>query len=184
MTKRTGLLIGFLAVAVASRLLILGGPAWANFSPIPSMALFAGAYFNHRSQSISWTLLAVWFSNLILNNVLYTSYFPSFSWGIDPVHMFAFVLITFMGSYLIHNKLTVLNFLGANLGASVGFFILSNFAVWYGSQISYTKDLSGLMTCYAAGLPFLKNSLASQFIFSGLFFGSFELLKKRIPALN
>ena len=85
MTKRTLVLIGFLALAVASRLFILGGTSWVNFSPIASMALFAGIYFNQKIQAISWTILAVWLSNLLLNNLLYTEYFPSFSFGFETL---------------------------------------------------------------------------------------------------
>jgi hypothetical protein len=40
------------------------------------------------------------------------------------------------------------------------------------------------LNCYAAGIPFLKNTIASQFLFSGLFFGAFEVLKKQVPALR
>ena len=167
MSKRTLTLICILLLAVASRLLILAGPAWANFSPITSMALFAGAYFSSKSQSISWTIL---------------------------IHMSLFVGISLLGTYMLKNKITALNFLASNLAAVIGFFLLSNFAVWLnlpslgtavvGDELVYTKDWNGLMQCYAMGLPFLKNSLVSQFLFSGIFFGGFELLKKQVPALR
>lgn len=184
MTKRTMVLIGFLAVAVASRLFILGGTDWANFSPIASMALFAGIYFNQKFQAISWTILAIWLSNLLLNNLIYTEYYPNFSFGFDAVNMGIFVLITLLGSTLHDQKITALNFIGTNFSSAIGFFLLSNFAVWLASDITYAKSMQGLISCYAAGLPFLKNTLASQFIFSAVFLGSFEYLKNRIPALN
>jgi hypothetical protein len=184
MTKRTLVLIGFLALAVASRLFILGGTNWVNFSPIASMALFAGIYFNQKIQAISWTILAVWLSNLLLNNFLYTEYYPNFSFGFDGVHMGIFALITLLGSRLNQQKITALNFISTNLASGIGFFLLSNFAVWLSSDITYAKSLQGLLACYAAGIPFLKNTLASQFIFSAIFLGSFEYLKNRIPALN
>lgn len=184
MTKRTLVLIGFLALAVASRLFILGGTNWVNFSPIASMALFAGIYFNQKIQAISWTILAVWLSNLLLNNFLYTEYYPSFSFGFEGVHMGIFALITLLGSRLNQQKLTALNFISTNLVSGIGFFLLSNFAVWLSSDITYSKSLQGLLACYAAGIPFLKNTLASQFIFSAIFLGSFEYLKNRITAMN
>ena len=183
MTKRTLVLIGFLALAVASRLFILGGTSWVNFSPIASMALFAGIYFNQKIQAVSWTILAVWLSNLLLNNFLYADYYPSFSFGFDAVHMGIFALITLLGSRLHQQKITALNFISTNLLSGLGFFILSNFAAWLSSDLTYTKSIQGLLACYTAGLPFLKNTLASQFIFSAIFLGSFEYLKNRIPAL-
>jgi hypothetical protein len=184
MTKRTGILIGFLALAIASRFFILAGPAWANFSPMASMALFAGTYFSNRLQAISWTLLALWFSNLLLNNLLYTEFFPSFSFGFDSVHMGIFALISLLGSVNAQKSMNITRFVGSNLTAALGFFMLSNFAVWFASEIAYPKNFQGLLSCYTAGLPFLKNSLLSQFLFSGLFFGAFESLKVRIPALR
>jgi hypothetical protein len=184
MTKRTRVLIGFLILAVASRLLILGGTSWVNFSPIASMALFAGIYFNQKIQAISWTILAIWLSNLLLNNFLYKEFYPSFSFGFDGVHMGIFALITLLGSTLHQQKITATNFIGTNLVSGLGFFLLSNFAVWLSSDLIYSKSFEGLLACYTAGLPFLKNTLASQFIFSAIFFGSFEYLKNRIPALN
>ncbi|RXK50884.1 DUF6580 family putative transport protein [Aquirufa rosea] len=194
MSKRTLTLICILLLAVASRLLILAGPAWANFSPITSMALFAGAYFSSRTAAISWTILSIWLANLVLNNLVYPQYYQGFSFGFAPVHMALFVGISMVGSYMLKNRITVLNFLGSNLMVVIGFFLLSNFTVWLnlpswgtaivGDELVYSKDWNGLMQCYAMGLPFLKNSLISQFLFSGILFGGFELLKKQIPVLR
>jgi hypothetical protein len=88
------------------------------------------------------------------------------------------------GSVFQQKQVNFLNFLGANLGAVVGFFVLSTLAAWFASEVSYPRTFEGLLSCYTAGLPFLKNSLLSQFLFSGLFFGAFESLKTRIPALR
>ncbi len=181
MSKRNSTIIAFILLAIASRLLILAGPGWANFSPMASMALFVGAYLHNRKQAMAWTLLAVWGSNLILNNTLYDSFFPGFSFGFDAVHMGLFALISLLGP---NTTASASRFIGTNLAAAMGFFFVSNFAVWAGSEIAYTKDIAGLMNCYAAGIPFLKNTIASQFLFSGLFFGAFEVLKKQVPALR
>lgn len=98
MTKRTVILIGFLAFAIASRFLVVFNPAWANFSPIASMALFAGAYISNRYQAILWTILPIWMSNMILNNVFYSQYYDGFSWGIDLVQVGLLALIPLIGS--------------------------------------------------------------------------------------
>ncbi|WP_395766783.1 DUF6580 family putative transport protein [Aquirufa sp.] len=190
MTKRTMVLLGFLALAVASRFLILLNPSWANFSPVSSMALFAGAYALNRSQAIIWSIVPIWISNLILNNLVYPQYFDGFSWGIDIIHLSLFALIALMGSR-ISNLST---FMGANVMSVIGFFLLSNFAVWAGDAIGYgfhvgnavvySKDITGLLSCYAAALPFLKNAIISQFFFSAVFFGGFELVKNKVLAVQ
>jgi hypothetical protein len=188
MTKRTMLLIGFLILAVASRFLVLVNPSWANFSPLGSLALFAGTYALSKRQAILWALLPIWISNLILNNLVYPQYFEGFSWGFDLVHLTLFAGIAILGSCI--SNLT--SFVGSNLAAVLGFFILSNLAVWAGDVIGYgftagnavvySKDLAGLMSCYAAALPFLKNAILSQFFFSTVFFGAFEIVKRKALA--
>jgi len=188
MTKRTIVLLGFLFLAVGSRFLVLMNPSWANFSPVSSMALFAGAYALNKKQAILWSILPIWISNLLLNNLVYPQYFEGFSWGFDFIHLALFSGIALLGSRISN----ITSFVGANLAAVLGFFILSNFAVWAGDAIGYgfkagnaviyAKDFSGLMTCYAAALPFLKNALVSQFFFSAVLFGGFELVKNKVLA--
>ncbi len=190
MSKRTLILIGFLILAVASRFLVLLNPSWANFSPLGSMALFAGAYALNKRQSVIWTLLPIWISNLILNNLVYPQYFEGFSWGFDFVHLSLFAGISLMGSRISNTT----SFVATNLLAVIGFFLLSNFAVWAGdamgygfkagNAVVYAKDFAGLVSCYTAALPFLKNALISQFLFSSVLFGGFELLKQRVPVLQ
>jgi hypothetical protein len=84
--------------------------------------------------------------------------------------------------------------MGANVMSVIGFFLLSNFAVWAGDAIGYgfhvgnavvySKDITGLLSCYAAALPFLKNAIISQFFYSAVFFGGFELVKNKVLAVQ
>jgi hypothetical protein len=69
------------------------------------------------------------------------------------------------------------------LGASVIFFIVSNFGVWF-SGTMYPKDLSGLAACYIAGLPFFQNTILGDLVYSSLLFGAFELGSRRFPQLQ
>jgi hypothetical protein len=59
----------------------------------------------------------------------------------------------------------------AALGMSVSFFVVSNFAVWTAWRNMYPATLSGLMTCYAAALPFFRNQIAADLLFTAVFFG-------------
>ena len=59
---------------------------------------------------------------------------------------------------------------GAALASSVSFFVVSNFAVW-ACWAMYPKTLSGLMTCYAAGLPFFRRGVAGDLLFTAVMFG-------------
>jgi hypothetical protein len=62
--------------------------------------------------------------------------------------------------------------LGAALASSVSFFLLSNFAVWAAWTDTYPRSLSGLMTCYAVGLPYFRRGLAGDLLFTAVMFAT------------
>jgi hypothetical protein len=62
---------------------------------------------------------------------------------------------------------------------SLQFFLLTNLAVWAGAEHLYTRNLSGLIECYTAALPFWGRTLAGDFLFSGVLFGAYALLARR-----
>src|SRR5262249_51567775 len=65
---------------------------------------------------------------------------------------------------------------GAALLASVQFFVLTNFASWLVDMSSakplYSPTLDGLGACFLAGIPFYKNTLAGDLLYSALIFGA------------
>jgi hypothetical protein len=46
--------------------------------------------------------------------------------------------------------------IGAALGSSISFFLVSNFMVWAAGTM-YPKTWAGLVTCYEAGVPFFRH---------------------------
>ncbi len=66
--------------------------------------------------------------------------------------------------------------LGA-IAATVVFYLVTNFAAWLDPLLSYPRTLDGLVQCYVAALPFAKNTLLGNCIFSVLFFGAHALLQ-------
>jgi hypothetical protein len=74
---------------------------------------------------------------------------------------------------------------GALLGPT-SFFLVSNYATWVsGFAYPYPHTLRGLGACYAAGLLFYRNDLASTAIVAGLAFGLpvlIRLLVRRMSA--
>jgi hypothetical protein len=71
----------------------------------------------------------------------------------------------------LRNRIKPLNVLGAGLGTGVGFFLTSNFAVWAFGNIAYAKNLAGLIECYTKAIPFFRNGIISDVVFSLVFFG-------------
>jgi len=167
-------------LAALSRLI----PHPANFAPIGGMALFGAAYYSHRYWAYLIPIISMWISDLILNNVVYGQYFDHFVWFYSG-SLFtygAFALIVLLGTFTL-KKVKPINLGLSALGASVLFFLVSNFGVWFSSGM-YPNTAEGLAACYAAGLPFLKNTVLGNLFYSALMFGSFELSVRRFPKLQ
>ena len=162
-----------------------------NFSPIAGMSLFGAAYLSKKYLALIIPFLALWISNLVLDNVFYAQYYEGFQWFSQPYVFIGFIAIVLMGFGLL-KKVSFARVLGASLSASVIFFLISNFGSWLGDPI-YTKDFTGLLTAYAAGIPFIFGSGAEPYFFlngvfgdlffTGFLFGTFELVKLNFPKL-
>lgn len=158
-------------LAALSRLL----PHPPNVAPIAGMALFGAAYYSKKYWAYLIPIASMWVSDLILNNVVYAQYFDSFVWFYSG-SLFtygAFALIVLMGSITL-NKKNVGSVVFSSLGASMIFFIVSNFGVWLTSPM-YIKTWEGLTACYVAAIPFLQNTLVGDLCYTAVLFGLFEI---------
>lgn len=143
------------------------------------MGLLGAAYFSQRWLAFVVPFVAMWVSDLILNNVVYGEYYTTFQWwGSSSVYL-SFALIVLLGFVLLR-KVRMTNVLTASLLASVLFFLVTNFAVWLNGAM-YPQNIVGLITCYAAGLPFFGNTVMGDLFYSGVLFGAFEWMKKVFP---
>lgn len=177
---RFGVISILILFAALSRLI----PHPANFAPIGGMALFGAAYYSKRYWAFIIPIVAMWISDLILNNVVYAQYFDHFVWFYSG-SLFtygAFGLIVLLGIFTL-KKVRIPNLLVSALGASLIFFLVSNFGVWFSSGM-YPKDFNGLMACYTAGIPFFKNTIAGDLVYSTALFGIFEWSTRRFPQLQ
>lgn len=172
---RFGVLVAIILVATSFRFLAVIAPTLSNFSPVGTIALFGGAYFTKKQWAFIVPFAALWLSNLVLNNVFYKQWYPTFSFGFDAGTFFSFALVVAVGIVCL-KKVNVTNLLAANLLGTVVFFLVSNFLVWTGGKM-YPQTFDGLVTCFTMGLPFLKNTLMSNLLFSALMFGAFEYAK-------
>ncbi len=169
----------FILLAAASRLL----PHPPNFTPIGGMALFGAAYFSKKYWAFIIPFVALWLSDLFLNNVVYANMFPEYYNGFvwftqGGIWIYgAFTLITLLGMSSL-KKIKTKNILLSSLAASILFFLITNFGVWAGSGM-YPKTLTGLGACMAAGVPYFWNTLAGDLFYVGLLFGSYALIQAR-----
>ena len=167
--------------AALSRLL----PHWPNFTPVGAMALFGAAYFPRKVVAFLAPILALYLSDLLLNNLLYAEYYDGFTWAISSPWVYAAFLLIIGIGMLLRGRVSAVAVGGSALAASVVFFLITNFGVWASSlNLLYPKSFAGLMACYAAGLPYFWNTLAGDLFFSGVLFGAYALIAPRIHALQ
>ena len=177
MNKKDILPIGLIFIVIISRII----PHIPNWTPVESIALFSGAYILRNKLAYLIPILGIYLGDLILNNTIYRTFYPSeegMIW-ISGYMIWTFLAmggIIFLGSRLKTN-LKPIKIIGFSFLGSVLFFVLSNFGVWLGSVI-YAKSFLGLIECYTLALPFFKNSLISNLVFTMVLFGSMEYLLK------
>ncbi len=78
--------------------------------------------------------------------------------------------VMFFGAAMLGNSISTGRVLGSSLLASVSFFAVSNFTVWAEWNM-YPKTWAGLGVCYVAALPFFRNSIVSETVWSLAIFG-------------
>ena len=177
---RFGIIAGIIIVAAMSRL--LHHPP--NVTPLGAMALFGGAYFMQRWQSLLLPLGAMWLSDLVLNNVIYKEYNPAFTFFTEGgAYIYGAIAMVAVLSWVFLKKVKTVNVMAASLTGSILFFLITNAGCWVGSII-YPQNGMGLLTAYAAGLPFLLNTIAGDLMWCAILFGGFEWAQKRFPALS
>ncbi len=177
---RFATILSLIVVGVISRLV----PHWPNFTPVLAAALFAGVYIKDKKLAFLVPLLTMVISDLFLP--FHQMFF--FTYG-------AIALVVLLGTMI--KKVKVLNILTASIIGSVLFFIITNFGSWAVDPFNmYANNFTGLITCYAAALPFAANqwlpsatSFASNTLWSDLFynailFGAFALAQYKIPQLK
>lgn len=159
-------------------------PHPAGFAPIGAMALFGAAYFKNKFAAFVIPVVTMWISDLVMNNIIFAGTYDTFVFFYQGFYITygAFLLIVAMG-ILTLKTVKIKSVIFSSLGASLIFFIVSNFGVWAATDI-YQHNISGLTTCYIAGLPFFRNGIAGDLFFCGIGFGVFEFLKSKVPQLK
>jgi hypothetical protein len=160
-------MLNFLTIALlvifASLSRILPHPA--NFTPVVGIALFSGVYFNKK-----WAFIIPIISMLISDTIL------GFHSGMIWVYG-SFALITLIGLSLKSNKKPGF-IIASSIVSSIIFFVITNFGVWLTGY--YGLTMNGLIQCYTMAIPFFRNSLAGDLIYTVLMFGIYELLLRFI----
>lgn len=168
-----------LLLAVVSRFWLVEIP---NFKPVAAIALLSGLLFSRFWLAMALPACAMLLSDwnfggyetpVMLAVYLSLLLCPVVGWGISR----------WAQSREFNRTQTSMVVAGSALLISVLFFVLTNFAVW---QVWYGGQLSDLLTCYVAAIPFFKHTLVSNLIFSlgglGVFWAISDLMAKLATA--
>lgn len=167
--KNNGRLILFtlILVVLATACKFFFGPDldWSGFSPVIAIALFSGFIIKQRDMSFLLPLLALFISDAVIQLLYTQGLFPYAGFYDGQLKNYAILLAATLIGWALKGR-NISSLLTGAIAAPTVFFLLSNFGVWMSSvEVTYTKDFSGLMTCYAAGLPFYKNALIATLVF-------------------
>jgi len=154
----------FLIIAIAALLRLLPHPP--NIAPIAAMALFGGVYLN-KKYALILPLLALFISDLFIG--FYGAPMMSFVYG-------SFLLTGCIGIFLKNHKKPAPIFAAA-LFSSFVFYLVTNFGVWLTTPL-YPKTLSGLLESYIMAIPFFRNTIIGDILYTGVFFSSYEFVLK------
>ena len=139
-----------------------------NFTPIIAMGLFGGAYLKDKR----WALLVPVCAMLLAD--VFLGFHGTMIWVYGSL-----IIITTIG-FLLKRGVTLKNGAIATIGGSLLFFLVTNFGVWASGSF-YPKNVEGLISCYAAGIPFFGNTLGGSIFYSSLMFVGYEQVRTYFP---
>ncbi|MFP4544967.1 MAG: DUF6580 family putative transport protein [Candidatus Kapaibacterium sp.] len=142
-----------------------------NFNPFWAVAFFAGAMIPGRFKAIAIPLGALFISDIFLG----------FHADMLAVYL-GFALMIFIGRVLM-NKPDIYNIGGGAVLGAVLFYLITNFSSWI-TMGTYPMTWDGLISCYAAAIPFFRNAILSTVLFTYAFFGVNLLFEKFVIGRN
>jgi hypothetical protein len=119
-----------------------------NFTPMMAIALFAGTL-----------------SDAVMG------FYPGF-W-----YVYAAALIPVLLGRRIRDRVGVGALAVAALASSLSFFLITNFMVWATGQL-YPHTTAGLSACYLAGIPFYRNQVLGDAVYTVAIFGGYAMLNR------
>jgi hypothetical protein len=150
-----------------------------NSTPMLAVMLFSAAVFRDWKWKIAVPFVALAISDLFVGmRYGYGTYTSNY------YVYFGFALV-FISGYFLLKKVNLLNVVLASLSGSILFFLVTNFAFFYPQAAvanpalgNYPHNWVGIVASYQAGLPFFKNMIVGDLMFSGILFGAYALIQK------
>lgn len=170
-TKKRGFITLYIFIGLLGRLI----PHPANFTPIDNLCLFSGAKLK-RSVAILTMFACLIISDVALS--LLRGYSPFGYWSLFNYSAY---LVMILVGFKLKNKSSFKNLFLYTISAALGFWIWTNFGSWlFGfAGTIYPKNLVGLLSCYTAALPFLRNAVLGNLVWMCVIFGLYHKLAEK-----
>ncbi len=139
-----------------------------NFTPVGAIALLSGAFSKDLKFALLIPLIAMLLSDAVIG-------FHS-----SILYVYTAVAMIVIGSHYYLKQLSFISLSLAALISALVFFAITNFGAWL-SHDMYAHTISGLSQAYIAGIPFFKNTLLSNVLFTAVaFYASQQLSNKHL----
>lgn len=157
------LLVALSMICIGVLMRVLPHPA--NFAPITAIAIFGGSVLPKK--------LAVWapLGAMIVSDAI-IGFYP-----LMPLIWICYLSIALM-SYRWLRPASVSRGAVVTLSSSILFFVVTNFGVWVASGM-YSHTVAGFIRCYVMAIPFFRNSLVSDVMFTVALFTTYQLATNR-----
>lgn len=143
-----------------------------NIAPVAAAALLAGAYLS-RPWAVLLPVIIMAASDSVIG---------FYDWRIMTAVYASFVLTVGIGMWL-RQRRTAKGVVMASVAGSVLFYLVTNAAVWRFSGM-YQPTLDGLLLSYNLAIPFFRNSIFGDLVFSTGLFAVVEGLSLAVTRLN
>ncbi|MBP9670056.1 hypothetical protein KBD75_01495 [Candidatus Woesebacteria bacterium] len=160
--SKTQIVIGLIFAGIISRIV----PHPLNMALVTGATIFAGSRLG-KLEGVIVALGSMAISDLILgahDTMLFT-------WG-------SFALIALLSHKVLSTKLNLSRLAITTLSSSLIFFVISNFGVWLVGNM-YALTFSGLVTCYVNAIPFLRNMIVGDALYTSVIFGVYFFLSRK-----
>ena len=175
MKNKQLILLSIALVVFASLSRLVSHPM--SFTPITALILFSVYAFEGK-----WKIIVPVVAILCSDLALEVSAGIGFHNGTWLVYS-AYAVIALIGYFLIKNASAV-RLLASSVLGSVSFFLVTNFALFYpksiggNESVGYTHDLAGIAASYTAGIPFFRNMLTGDLLYTAVLFGAYFVVKR------
>jgi hypothetical protein len=151
-------ILSLVAIGVIGRLI----PHLPNATPITAISFAA-----RRHVGAMWAFI-IPVAAMVLSDIIIGFY----DWRVLLSVYASFLMVAYLTRFAPRGS-GAARILLATVGASLLFFGVTNFAVWYFSPI-YAKTFAGLLQCYFFGLAFMRNMLIGDIGYTLLILGAAE----------